>query len=107
MKRIAMENNLKYLLKKNFEIAVQAYVNEFCKITGMQFGFWIDDEVGGLADFDEYYTLSFLEIKTCVDENVSRETLVDWYEYCVDSLSSNPEKTIPNLKSWLIGWSPE
>ena len=99
-----MGKELKNDLKNDYENAVQAYVRAFCKQMDMRFGFWIGDEVGGMADFDDYYTLRFDDVKLCVDEAVDYATLAEWYAYCVDVGELGINATIPNLKSWLMGF---
>lgn len=95
-----MEKNL----KKDYEDAVSAYVRAFSKQMNMRFGGWIGDEVGGMADFDDYYSLDFADVKRCVDEGVDYGTLAEWYRYCVEVGELEINATIPNLKSWLMGF---
>ncbi len=94
----------KQTLKADYEKAVAAYVNAFCKQMEMRFGHWIGDEVGGLADFNDYFTINFTDVKRCVDEDVSRDTFIEWYDYCVEVGSLDINATIPNLNSWLMGF---
>ena len=94
----------KQTLKSDYEKAIDAYVKAFCKKMEMRFGHWIGDEVGGLADFNDYFTLSFLDVKMCIDEDVTRDTLIEWYDYCVEVGSLGINASIPNLNSWLMGF---
>lgn len=94
----------KQALKADYEKAVTAYTNAFCKQMEMSFGYWIGDEVGGLADFNDYFVIDFMDVKHCVDEDVTRTTFIEWYEYCAEVSSLEIGATIPNLNSWLMGF---
>lgn len=94
----------KQTLKADYEKSVAAYIKAFCKQMEMSFGHWIGDEVGGLADFNDYFTIDFTDIKRCVDEDVTRDTFIEWYDYCVEVGSLDINATIPNLNSWLMGF---
>ena len=85
----------KQTLKADYEKSVAAYIKTFCKQMEMSFGHWIGDEVGGLADFNDYFTIDFTDIKRCVDEDVTRDTFIEWYDYCVEVGSLDINATIP------------
>lgn len=88
-------------LKKDYEDAVSAYVRAFSKQMNMRFGGWIGDEVGGMADFDDYYSLDFADVKRCVDEGYEWDEVLEWYDYCVEAGMYGI--ATPNLKSWMMG----
>lgn len=94
----------KQTLKADYEKSVAAYIKAFCKRMEMRFGHWIGDEVGGLADFNDYLTVNFIDVKRCIDEDVTRDTFIEWYDYCVEVGSLDINATIPNLNSWLMGF---
>lgn len=61
---------------------------------------WVGNEVGTVAEVGDYF-FDFQDIKRCVDEDVTFDTLIEWYDYNIEvSILSLP--TI-NLKSWLMG----
>ncbi len=99
-----MTTKEKQTIKTDYEKAVAAYVKAFCKRMEMSFGHWVGDEVGGMADFNDYFTVSFLDVKMCVDMDVTRDTFIAWYDYGVEVDSLGIKATIPNLKSWLMGF---
>ena len=61
---------------------------------------WVGNEVGTVAEVGDYF-FDFQDIKRCVDEDVTFDTLIEWYDYNIEvSIIRLP--TI-NLKSWLMG----
>ena len=61
---------------------------------------WVGNEVGTVAEVGDYF-FDFQDIKRCVDEDVTFDTLIEWYDYNIEvSILRLP--TI-NLKSWLMG----
>ena len=61
---------------------------------------WVADEVGTVAEMGDYY-FDFQDIKRCVDENVAFDTLMEWYDYNVETGMLGLGEI--NLKSWLMG----
>ena len=61
---------------------------------------WVANEIGTVAEVGDYF-FDFQDIKRCVDEDVTFDTLIEWYDYNIEvGILSLP--TI-NLKSWLMG----
>jgi hypothetical protein len=61
---------------------------------------WVGNEVGTVAEVGDYF-FDFQDIKRCVDEDVTFDTLIEWYDYNIE-VSIFGLTTI-NLKSWLKG----
>jgi hypothetical protein len=62
----------KISLKKQFEKIVNLYIYEFEKQTGLQFDFWIGDEVGGVASFSEASYADLDDIRFMVDNKCTK-----------------------------------
>ena len=59
-------------IKKQYEIAVNAYIERFVKKHGYEFTYWVSDEVGGTACFIEQYYFNFTDIKYDIDNKVEK-----------------------------------
>lgn len=92
--KIKFKKNMENL-KKAYNEAVNAYVNEFEKRFDVKMDFWMGDEIGVMAAFgDEYY--SFEEIKFMVENEFDYNYIYDWFYF----LFSFGEKCKINLKSY-------
>ena len=83
-------------LKKNYEKACNAYVDELCKKYDLDKddSFWVADQVGGILIIGDL-SMSFLDIVYIIDNDVKWETFIDWYDYGLESA-----KNTINLKNW-------
>lgn len=92
------------LLKDRFNALANDYVKEFIEVMGFDINpdtlYWVGDETGGVVEIADMF-LSYDDIRYVVDNNVSYEELVDWYDYCTEPVSNLYPK--PNLKSWHHG----
>ncbi len=92
-------------LKKQFEDLCNKYVEEFCRLYGMEFDVsdvWVGDDVGSIACIgDNYFDFNNV-IKYAVDNQLSDyDDLMDWYYYTMWACEYN--QTVPNFKSWSRG----
>lgn len=91
-------------LKKNFELTANGYLKVLCDKWELDegYGYWIGDEIGGLYDVaDGYVTITYDDIRYCVENDVSLEEYNDWQEYCL--FCHDYKQTMPNFKSWHKG----
>lgn len=89
-------------LKLAYEVACTNYLAAFMEKYDLSCDLepWVGNEVGTVAEVGDYF-FDFQDIKRCVDEDVTFDTLIEWYDYNIEvSIIRLP--TI-NLKSWLMG----
>jgi hypothetical protein len=89
-------------LKLAYEVACTRYLAAFMEKYDLSCDPepWVGNEVGTVAEVGDYF-FDFQDIKRCVDEDVTFDTLIEWYDYNIEvSILRLP--TI-NLKSWLMG----
>lgn len=93
----------KELLKKNFENAVNAYVDAFLDLfkIGKSYTWWIRDRIGtDLFCFAEH-VISLDEMIYCVENDVRYDEFLEYEEYNVKCLDYNLNTM--NLESWHMG----
>lgn len=73
---------MKNLNKKYIKI-INSYCNKFAKKYEIDFDGWVGNRVGEIAYFADYF-FDFLEIKFCIDNNISFDYLNDWYYYVIE-----------------------
>lgn len=100
-------NAMKMNLKKEFKEICEKYRKEFIDMyftddegNAMK-SYWVADEPGTLLDLDADYVFSFETIRYCVDNNVDRGTLIQWYDYTLKAMDFN--LPTPNIKAWCRG----
>lgn len=94
----------KELLKKNYEKACNDYVKALLQRWELDsyYGFWIDDEIGGLYDYgDGCFTINMCDIVYCVENDVKHDEYLEYLEYNVKCLDYNLHTM--NLESWHMG----
>jgi hypothetical protein len=82
-------------LQENFNKAVHAYIDEFQKRYEIEFDGWVGDIIGEIATWGEFF-FNFSEIKYCIDNNISFNYLVNWYD-----LILKYQNCFINLKSYI------
>ena len=99
-----MVSKMKNKLKLDYNLAVENYIKAFCKKHGIDFEFWISDEVGSVCNIGDYF-FDFQDIKTDIDLNVStkeNESIFAWQTYVLEAQEKKAKYQI-NFKSWLKG----
>jgi hypothetical protein len=71
------------LLKEYYNLAVQNYVEAFCKKTGFEFDGWVADKVGEVGLFMDFY-FDFQDIKYDIDTKQPKGKIIQWHDYNVD-----------------------
>ena len=98
-----MAKDKKQILKEQFEVAVNDYLNAFLgqfELDGHN-GWWVGDEVGGLYINGDLYYVTFEEMRYIVDNDIAEETYLEWYDYC-DKCNAFELKP-PTLKAYCQG----
>lgn len=95
----SLKNLFSYVCEQYRETFIRKYFSY--DDLSYQNSWWVGDEPGGLLFLDADYTFSFDTIRYCVDNNVDRNTLVEWCEYC--NTVADFEITTPNIKAWCKG----
>lgn len=94
--------------KSEFEKIANSYVHGFSKKQGLEFDFWVGDEVGGIASFNHEYFINYDDIRMDLDDTVKKGVITEWYWHVMpESFDFNPElsneRPYVNYKSYLKG----
>lgn len=71
-------------LKKQYEAIVTEYVEKFCKKQDLTFKFWICNEIGSIACFEDIYFYDFKDILFDINTKRHKGLIVEWVEYCLE-----------------------
>lgn len=89
-------------LKNRYNSIIEEYVALFCEKQGMNFEFWVADQVGTIGLFGDYY-FNFEDIKLDIDENISKGVIFSWYNVEVDDYNKNGKHHV-NYWSYIKGY---
>lgn len=67
-------------LKEKYDSACNEYTKKFAKKQGLYFDYWIADLVGDTACFNSDFFASMSEIKLDIDNDISKDAFLEWYE---------------------------
>ena len=106
MKNQEMKNTKEAMradMRNQYECACNRYVAELLRMWELDayYGYWIGEDVGGLYEYDDCFTISMEDIIYCVEHDVTEVQYMEWLEYCVDAGEFG--FTTPSLKSWMMG----
>lgn len=89
-------------LKKDFARACEEYLKALCLMFELPYeqDAWVAGDVGTTACVGDYF-ISMEEIRYVVDNNVTYDEYLQYYDYCLEAYEYNI--TIPSLKSWYKG----
>ena len=90
-------------LKKQYEIAVNAYIEKFVKKHGYKFTYWVSDEVGETACFIEQYFFNFTDIKYDIDNKVEKGLIFSHQDDSVNHYFKVDKDEIINFRSYAMG----
>ena len=90
-------------IKKQYEIAVNAYIERFVKKHGYEFTYWVSDEVGGTACFIEQYYFNFTDIKYDIDNKVEKGLIFRHQDDSVNHYFKVDKDEIINFRSYAMG----
>ncbi len=89
----------KSTIKENYEIAVNAYVDIFCKQCDLVFEYWVD-YTGGIAVIGDYY-FNFSDIKYHMDNDINKDLIFSWYDETL--IRAAKSKTRHSYEYYLMG----
>lgn len=84
-------------LRPRYEKACSEYLAWFCNQMDMERGDWVGGEAGGVACVGDYF-IGMEDMMTAVDNDLSFDEFLEWYDYCLAIGSGSP-----NLRSWVAG----
>lgn len=70
----------KEVLKENYENACNDYIEVFCKKQSVEFSFWVGDEIGGTACFNNYYCIGLTDIVYDINTNQKKDLIFEWWD---------------------------
>lgn len=93
---------MKKNLQQQYEQVVADYIEVFCNKQGLNFEYWVGDDIGGIADFGCIYFFNFDDIRLDIDTNQPENQIINWIEETIENANSDAEKMI-NYRSWCMG----
>ena len=87
-------------LKIQFEKCCNEYIKQFAKKQGLEFDYWIGDEVGGIASFIDQYVFNLDDIRYDLEENIPKGEILEWQN---NNIEVATEGKWINYKSYCIG----
>jgi len=66
-------------LKLEYNNVCQKYIDIFCKKQEVEFDGWVNNEVGGIGLFNDFY-LNFSDVKLDVDNEIEKGLIFKWYD---------------------------
>jgi len=88
-------------LENAYNKAIHAYIQAFCKKQEIDFDFWVGDQVGGMASFNDWYHFDFLSIKYDIDTDQPAGLILIYFD---DSVEYNDCRI--NYESYCRGLRP-
>lgn len=68
-----------------------------------QFNYWVGDEIGGIAVFNEQYYFNLNDIIYDIENDVEKGSIFEWHDYIVENLMNNKYNYSINFKNYLKG----
>lgn len=90
-------------LNRQYEFVCNEWVQKFCNKQDLVFDYWIGDEIGGLACFNEEYFFNLSDIIQDLIKKQPKGFILEWYEEGVDYNLSNEKVQHINYKSYIMG----
>lgn len=90
-------------LKTEYDIICNTFVEKFAKKHGLEFEYWIGDEIGGIASFIDQYFFNISDIILDLTTNQPKYSILRWQDDEVEqSMTTNIPNNI-NYKSYTMG----
>lgn len=67
-------------LKEQYEKCCNEYIEIFSKKHGIEFYFWIGDEVGSVSCFNHDFFFNFTDITFDINTNQPKNLIIEWHE---------------------------
>ncbi len=69
-------------LKKYYNLTAELYIKAFEEKHELQFEFWVADDIGTIANFNDYY-IDYEVIRHDIDNNIKKGKFLEWYDLVV------------------------
>ena len=76
-------------LKKKYESVCNEYIKKFSKKQGIEFDYWIGDEIGGIASFISQYFFNFHDIVWDINSEQPADLILKWQDECVENAKTS------------------
>jgi len=90
-------------VKERHESACNEYVKLFCKKQGIEFDFWIGDEIGGIASFIQQYYFTISDIALDLNTRQPKHLILSWHNDSVDYSFKHTDGFKINYLSYTMG----
>lgn len=97
-----MESKKLKILKDKFNKITDEYLQAFIKKQGCVFDYWIADEIGGIASFNEQHYFNLDDIRMDINLNAPKHLIFQWQDDCVDA---QPDDRV-NYRNYIKGVRP-
>lgn len=88
-------------LLNNYYASCNALLEAFCRKQGFNHSYWIAEEIGGVADCDEFFTFGMGDIVIDLHRNAPKGEITKWHEYNTRCMALGTNGC--NYSSWLKG----
>lgn len=91
-----------------YETLMDQYAEEFEKLfrddsgVYLPLGEWISRDGKGVYEINDYY-ISYEDMRTCIDNDLSFKEFDTWYQYCMRLICIDTAIKTPTLKEWVEG----
>ena len=82
------------LLKQEFEVICDKYLNAFVDKQGYEFSYWIANEIGGICCFIEQYFFNLNDIRYDIENGIKKGKIFEWQDYAIDKNSKGEDYNI-------------
>ena len=77
-------------LREQYEFVVSEYIKKFCYKQGLEFEYWVGNNIGGVACFGDMFYYNFQDIVWDINSKQPKGLIIKWlYDSC-----DNPEKSM-------------
>ena len=90
-------------LNEKYEFACNELVKKFCNKQGLQFDYWINDEIGGIASFSNSYFFNLCDIILDLKTKQPKGLILSWQDEGVEFNFNHQNITNINYKSYTMG----
>lgn len=85
-------------LKERYEAVCNEYVSKFCKKQGLEFEYWVANQVGGITQCNDFF-FNFSDIVWDINSKQPKGLIIKWY----DESASAPVDNVINYFSYTKG----
>lgn len=89
-------------LRLRFIMVATDYIQAFEQKHKIDFDRWIADDIGGIAEFGDYY-FNYDDIRFDIDNNIRKSTILKWYNADLEHNVGRQEQQHINYSNWCKG----